>query len=389
MKILHLGNVPLPEGHPQKQRIRQHPGKWVINLALAQKAAGFKVEIVSQAHKSDRDFDCEIDGIPVHYLRTFHPYRHLTFFALDSHRMAKMATSLAPDIIVVHGTEDVYGHAAVHSGIPFCILAQGLFFQIIPALNRPPTIHERALRFGENRVWRKTRYAVAVSRFVGEALQHQYPHLDITQIPLTYAPDLDRPISDARGNTLAYVGSVDERKGIVYLVEAIRLIRNRFPDLVLNVCGNPPESTATQYTKDAIQTLRKLLGKKLVLHGTVPPSTVFSVLRRSTALVAPSLNEMFGCQLVEALMCGAHGIVTEETGMAENVRIAGNGTIVPQRDPSSLASAIDQVLSNPPTIEMMESARSRLREYLGPQKVAAMHVALYERILKESRRKLL
>lgn len=384
MRVVHLGNVPVPVGHPEHGRVKQHPGRWVLNLALAQKASGFDVEIVSLAHKATRDFNCEIEGVQVHYLRTFHPYRHLTLFLVDRIRMARFARNLRPDLVVGHGTEDAYGWAALGTGLPFCLLPQGLYFQIIPALGGRPTIHQRFFRLGENRVWKRTRFAVAVSRYVGEALARKYPHLEIAQIPLTYEPALDQPVEANRGLTLAYIGSMDERKGIIYLVDTIRQVLPEFPMLELHVCGNPNEATASGYPAVQLRALRDLLGSRLVLHGIVSSQEVFSVLRHSTALVAPSLNEMFGCQCVEALMCGAHAIVTEDTAMAENVRIAGNGTIVPQRDAGAIAEAIRSVFRSPPSQTDMEGSRQRLRDYLGPVRVAELHRALYAKILKEA-----
>ena len=382
MKVVHLGHVPVPSDHPERKNVgSQHPGRWVLNLALAQKGAGFNVEIVAQAHKASHDFDCDVEGVPVHFLKTFHPYRHLTFFLSDRIRMAHFARQLRPDIVVGHGTEDVYGWAALGTRLPFCLLPQGLFFQIIPALGGHPNIHQRFLRIGERHVWKRTRFAVAVSQYVAEALAREYPHLDITQIPLTYEPVLDQPVQANRGPTLAYVGSMDERKGIVFLVEAIRQVLPEFPAMELHVCGNPDETKASGYAAKQLRDLRNLLGSRLVLHGTVPSTEVFSILRRSTALVAPSLNEMFGCQCVEALMCGAHAIVTENTAMAENVRIAGNGTIVPQRNSVAIADALRRILKTPPSIDEMESCRKRLREYLGPNRVALLHRQLYARIL--------
>ena len=38
MKVVHLCNLPLPAGHPDYGKIQAHPGRWVLNLALAQKA---------------------------------------------------------------------------------------------------------------------------------------------------------------------------------------------------------------------------------------------------------------------------------------------------------------------------------------------------------------
>lgn len=381
MKIVHLGNVPVPADHPEKGRVKQHPGRWVLNHALAQKAAGLDVEVVSQAHKASRDFDCDIEGVTVHFLRTFHPYRHFTFYALDAWRMARFVRRLQPDIVHAHGTENTYGHAALRSGLPFCITAQGLFFQIIPALGRPPTWNERFLRWGEDRVWRKTRFAVAKSEYVKAALAAQYPRLALALVPNTYEPGLDAPLAPRSGHAIAYVGTMGDRKGVLYLAEAMKDVVQAVPDAELHVMGNPPEASAQGYASECLRSLRATLGDRLVLHGRVPSRELFGILDGCRALVAPSLEEMFGNQLIEGLMRGCHGIVAEGTALAENARRFGNATVVPQRDAEAIARSLVSILSEPFDPAVAEDARRRIRDWMSPSVVAAKHEAFYERIL--------
>lgn len=383
MRIVHLGNVPVPTGHPEMGRVKQHPGRWVLNHALAQKAAGLDVEIVSQAHKASCDFDCKIEGVTVHFLRTYHPYRHFTFYALDAWRMARFVRRLKPDIVHAHGTENTYGHAAVRSGLPFCISAQGLFFQILPILARPPTWNERFLRWGEDKVLRKTQFVVAKSEYVKDALAKQYPHLDLTLIPNTYEPILDAPLAPRSGHAVAYVGTMDERKGVCYLAEAMRGVIQAVPDVELHVMGNPPEDTAQGYAGECLRSLRATLGARLVLHGRVPSRELFPILDGCRVLVAPSLEEMFGNQLIEGLMRGCHGIVAEGTALAENARRVGNATVVPQRDASAIAVALRTILSEPLDLASTEEARQRIREWMSPSIVAAKHNAVYQSILRQ------
>ena len=381
MRVVHLGNVPVSVGHPEHGRVKQHPGRWVLNHALAQKAAGMDVEIVSQAHKASRDFDCEIEGVKVHFLRTFHPYRHFTFYALDAWRMSRFVRGLKPDIVHAHGTEAAYGHAAIRSGLPFCITAQGLFFQILPTLERPPTWNERFLRWGEDRVLRRTRFVVAKSEYVKAALAAKYPHLDLMLIPNTYEPALDAPLAPRTGHAVAYVGTMDERKGVRFLAEAMREVVKAVPDVELHVAGNPPEETAQGYAGECLRSLRETLGPRLVLHGRVPSLELFSILDGCRALVAPSLEEMFGNQLIEALMRGCHGIVAEGTALAENARRFGNTTIVPQRDAAAIARALADTFSGAFIPSAAESARTAVRAWMSPFAVAAAHARLYECVL--------
>ena len=384
MKVIHLGHVPVPAGHPERRRVKQHPGRWVLNHALAQKAAGLDVEIVSQAHKASCDFDCEIDGVKVHFLRTYHPCRHFTFYALDAWRMARLVRRLAPDIVHAHGTEAAYGHAALRSGLPFCITAQGLFFQILPALGRPPTWNERFLRWGEDRVLRRTRFVVAKSEYVKAALAAQYPDMELALIPNTYEPGLDAPLAPRTGHAVAYVGTLDERKGVRYLAEAMRTVVRAVPDVELHVMGNPKETKAAGHAHEQIRALRETLDDRLVLHGRVPSAKLFSILDGCRAIVAPSVEEMFGNQLVEGLMRGCHGIVAEGTALAENARRFGNSTVVPQRDAEAIARSLVRLLSSPMDVPSAESARSALRAYMSPAIVAEKHARFYAGILSQT-----
>ena len=381
MRVVHLGNVPVPDGHPESARIHQHPGRWVLNLALAQKAAGIDVQIVSQAHKASRDFTCDVEGIQVHFLRTFHPYRHFTFYAIDSRRMARFVRRLAPDIVHAHGTEAAYGHAAVKTGLPFCITAQGLFFQIIPTLGRKPTWNERFLHWGEDMVWKKAKFAIAKSEYVKSALAARYPHLEIALIPNTYEPALEAPLVPKTGNAVAYVGTMDERKGVRYLAAAMQEVVKTIPDIELHVIGNSPECTAKGYEAETIRSLRETLGEQLYLHGKIPSKEVFAVLDQCRVLVAPSLEEMFGNQLIEGLMRGCHCIVSNGTALAENALRFGNSTIVPKCDSHAIAVALAHAMSATSNQVQADSTVRKLRDQFNPKSVADRSFRFYKQLL--------
>ena len=380
MRIIHLGNVPVPESHPQKGRVSQHPGRWVLNHAIAQKRAGMDVEVVSQAHKATCDFVCEIEGVKVHFLRTYHPYRHFTFYAIDQFRMASYVKRLRPDIVHAHGTEAAYALAAIRTGLPFCVTAQGLMFQIKPTLGHKPDWNMRFIRMSEHYAWKRTKYAIAKSEYVRDALAKEYPHLDLTLIPNTYQPELDGELKPKIGKKLAYVGTIDERKGVHLIAEAMKAVVKQHPDVELHIVGNQPEGTGSLYAIEQLTSLRQTLGDHLVLHGTLSSSALFSVLDDCIALLAPSLEEMFGNQLIEGLMRGCHVIVTEGTALAENARRFGNGTVVSQASFESLANSICAYLSHPSTDARHESARKEIRDYMSPLHIAGVHRLLYERM---------
>lgn len=384
MKIVHLGWVKLPENYPENELIKlRHPGRWVLNHALAQKSIGLDVEIVAFVHGAKKDYVLEVEGVKVHYLKTAHKWRHMTYFAIDQLRMARYVKKLKPDFVHAHGTEEAYGWAAQRMGLPYCITAQGLFFQIIPTLKRKPSIHEKFLRWGENIVLKRAKYVIAKSEYVRDALAEKYPHLELELIPNTYEPLLDKPIVYPKQQALAFVGCIDDRKGVHLIAEALKSVVKKFPNVKLHIAGNNSACPEICYEQTVIKSIRETLGENLILHGKIPSAELFKMLDECVAIVAPSTEEMFGNQLIEGLMRGCHGIVTDQTAMAENVRRFGNGTIVPQGDVRAIADAIEKILQSSPSEEIIQEARQNIYNYMSPKAVAEKSKELYLRLLNK------
>lgn len=382
MKIVHCGYVRPPQELRERYGVcAHHPGRWVLNHAIAQKRAGMDVEIVTIAHKASQDFVAEIEGVKVHFLRTFHPFRLYTGFAIDRIRVGRYLRALQPDIVHAHGTEETFSLAAIHSGLPFCVTAQGLYFQIIPTLPKPIPLYARVYRMLEDWAWHRTRFAIGKSQYVWDDLKKQFPQLDLALIPNTYQAELDRPLAEREGFRVAFVGSIQYRKGVHLIAEAMKTLASACPTLEMHLFGNAPEGKGTDYENAHVGAMRSVLGERLVLHGSVPSVALFRELDRCRCLVAPSTEEMFGNQLIEGIMCGCHAVVTDHTAMAENVRRFGNGTIVPQEDAAALAAAIQTEAERAFSMDRAAAAQEKIRAYMSPAVVAAKHAAFYEHVV--------
>src|ERR1700730_12427273 len=112
MKVVHVSHVPLSIDHPDFGTIRSHPGRWVLNLALAQKAhTSIEPELVVQVPGSQRDFSTNVEKIPVHYLATPNRFRSATLFYFDVKSICRKIRALKLDLVHGHGLEDPYALA--------------------------------------------------------------------------------------------------------------------------------------------------------------------------------------------------------------------------------------------------------------------------------------
>jgi glycosyltransferase involved in cell wall biosynthesis len=385
LEVVHICNLALPRDHPDYGRVpyHRHPGRWVLNLALAQKThADIQPELLVQVPGASQNFATEIEGIPVHFEAAPDRLRSATLFWFDARRLITRIRQLKPDLVHAHGTEDAYGLAAQRSGLPYVITAQGLHFLINRKVKPRLVSRERAVEFVERRCLGKTRDVIAKSSYVRQALAAAFPNLRLHEIPNTIDPRLFEISAPKHPKVVAFVGTIIPRKGLDLVCDALEVVQRKVPDVKLWVFGDYPDS-ASGYEESIKQRLRSVLGNRVVFNGAVPGLELARGVAGAAALVAPSREEMFGNQLIEALVVGTYAIVSEGTAMAENVQRFGGGVIVPQEDPAALAQAIMTAVTNPSPVPTTDTRR-KIQEYMGPEVVARQHYDLYLKVLNRS-----
>lgn len=393
MRVVHLCNLPLFPGHPDFDRLVLHPGRWVLNLALAQRREeNIDARLLVQVPGASADYVTEVEGVPVQYIAAPDRFRAATFFWLDRRRLAREVEKLEPSLVHAHGTEEANLLAAQSTGRPSLVTIQGLIALINERVRPGLVSRYRITEFTERLAMRKATHAIAKSSYIAGELKRRFPKLQIHRIPNTFDPALLEIPDSPKENAIAFVGTLDPRKGIHLIASAMEILR-KIPENsvavppVLHVYGDRPNQ-GSSYEEDQKNRLRQLLGDRVVFHGTVAGIEVARGVSRVRALVAPSLEEMFGNQLIEALLVGTHAIVADQTAMADNVRTFGNGTVVPQEDPQALAAAITAACKRNASEGGWFSARDATANVvaaMGPAAVAAAHRQLYEKILREHR----
>lgn len=388
MKVVHICNLPLPPDHPDYGRVphHRHPGRWVLNLAIAQRVhTQIEPTIVVQVPGASNDFSTTIETIPVHFVAAPDQFRAATLFWFDARRIASRLRELRPDLVHAHGTEDAYGLAAQRSGFPSVITLQGISFHINKVIKSPLISRARVVELTEAICLRRSRDVIAKSDYVAARLKERFPHLTIHRIPNTVDPRLFEISEEKIPNLLAFVGTIIPRKGLDLICQALEIVQRDIPGVRLDVFGDYPEAPS-DYERKIKERLRSTLDERVTFYGAIPNLEVARQVAKAAALLAPSREEMFGNQLIEALVVGTHAIVTEGTAMAENVRRLGGGTIVPQESAEALAKAILSILAGKIPAATTD-ARKRVTEYMGPESVALQHQALYAKLLGDGARK--
>ncbi|MEI8205755.1 MAG: glycosyltransferase [Kiritimatiellales bacterium] len=384
MRVVHICNLPLPPNHPDYARISRHPGRWALDLACSQmRFTDHEVQCLVVVPKASEAFVTEIDGVRVHFMPTTrHLWRALTLMVPEAFRMARYVNQhIRPDVVHAHGTEDSNLLIAQRTGHPYVVTVQGLYFIIASKIKIPLVSWPTIVRFTEHFSLRMARFCIAKSDYVATKMKKRYRKMEIFNIPNTYDDKLFKNRPDRKSHRLVFVGTVESRKGLDLIAEALPQVHSVYPDLSFSVVGN--SSCPSQYEKDQLEKFKKILGDAALFKGVLSHEDTIQEIAAAEVLVAPSREEMFGNQLIEAVLSGTCPVVMEGTALAENVRRFGWGEIAELEDPKDLAEKIITAFENLDAQEA-EVAAKNIREWMGPKRVAEKHIELYEKVIRES-----
>lgn len=185
-------------------------------------------------------------------------------------------------------------------------------------------------------------------------------------------------LMDGRRNIL-FVGRFNEqRKGFRYLVRAMPLIRQQFPDARLVVVG---QGDSTRYERFFAQNDMT----DVVFAGFVEAEDLPRYYASCDVFCAPSTGrESFGLILLEAMATGKPVVAASNPGYSGVIRNGIDGLLVEPKDPQALALAIVRILADSDLREeLVRNAREHIRQFSWPV-VAEQVLGVYQRAIAES-----
>jgi glycosyltransferase involved in cell wall biosynthesis len=168
-------------------------------------------------------------------------------------------------------------------------------------------------------------------------------------------------------------------KAIPVLLRALALLRRQDLRPLLNIAGQGEAAYVVQLRR---QVAELGLPGQVRFSGFVQGEAKHEAVAEADVFVLPSYSENFGLGAAEAMAAGLPVIVSDGVGLAELVRRAGAGVVVPAGAPGPLARAIRQ-LSEPAFRERAGCAALELaaREF-SHERLGRQLVALYEGLLR-------
>jgi glycogen(starch) synthase len=176
-------------------------------------------------------------------------------------------------------------------------------------------------------------------------------------------------------------GRIQYEKGFQTVVEALPMLRHRFPRLRVVIAGRGTHL-------GELESLAVRLGVNHMVRfaGFVPDDELKHLLHTCSCAVIPSLYEPFGIVALEALAAGAPLVAAASGGLVEVLDGTGAGLLYPPGDANALAHALERMLTDPTVAAESQAAGAVLAsETYSWDAVAAATIPVYERVIATAR----
>ncbi len=149
------------------------------------------------------------------------------------------------------------------------------------------------------------------------------------------------PSSKVEQPTVFYIGRLEKRKGVKYLLRAFAVLQAMMPDVRLIIGGDGPD-------REKLEELAFDLGlKNIEFLGFVEETEKLRLMQSSTVFCAPALyGESFGIVLLEAMASGTPVVAGDNPGYAGVMQGRGELSLIDPRHTDDFARRLHMLLND-------------------------------------------
>jgi len=192
-----------------------------------------------------------------------------------------------------------------------------------------------------------------------------------------------KKFTDDNSKIILFVGRLVERKGVEYLIKSLPEIKTLKFHLIIAGEG---------WLFEDLKKLTNSLGlqDKVTFFRGPSDEELGKLHDISDVFVCPSIvdskgeTEGLGLVIPEAMESGLPVIATSVGGIVDIVKNEENGLLVEQKDPKSIAHAIDRIISDRELKKrIIQNSKNTVNEFL-PKKIAQKYLEVFQRIIKNN-----
>lgn len=186
---------------------------------------------------------------------------------------------------------------------------------------------------------------IVPSPYTFDMANKYFPNKTILYIPIPFEKKYTCSNAYKKGEFL-YVGTIEHRKGLHYLIEALGIIRSKNPAFVfsLNIVGKIVDES--YYNMLMTKIVEYNLQNAISFKGRVSHEELESYYNETEIFTFPSMHEGYGIVLVEALNKGIPVIAFNNSAMPYTIKDGVNGFLADDKNAISFAEKIMLLTGN-------------------------------------------
>ncbi len=210
----------------------------------------------------------------------------------------------------------------------------------------------------------------------------------LTKTPINIIPngiDIDKFKRNTNANrqnqTVLFIGRLEKRKGIIYLLRAFMLLKESNPDTKLKIAGDGPDRHKLErFVNDNHISDVEFL-------GFVDEATKLRLLQEATVYCSPAIyGESFGIVLLEAMVAGAVIVAGDNPGYSGVLRDTGAVSLVNPKDIGEFSRRLNLMLFDKDLRKVWLNWSSDYVAQFDYSLIAKRYLKLYKQTIKERTR---
>lgn len=382
LKVLMISNLPEDFSH-----IRGGVESAVINLLTGLSELQINIHVVSLSSnlkgKVTKRFS---ENISIHYIPTGFIKNILFDYLIHRRReIKKVIDSFQPDIIHIQGTGPQL-MLLKHKNVNNIIVTQ---HGIMKEEKKYQLGLKNKIKFGfksiiESIYFKRIKNLIFISNYNKNLLTNKQLKniLNTKNIPNPINPLFFSFENDTKkANRIIYIGAINKRKGLINLLKAIQILKNKNIDFHLDVIGG--------YTSDSYKNLintylsSHFIKSNIKFHGWKSQKYIGKMMTKNTIFVLPSYQETLPVSIAEAMATGLVVVANNVGGISEMIINDKTGFIYDENNVQDLSDILEKLYNNMEIIQLVSSnAKLSAKQLYSPEYVAKSTYNFYHNVLR-------
>ncbi len=177
---------------------------------------------------------------------------------------------------------------------------------------------------------------------------------------------------------IIFYGRLYYRKGLTFLLDAMKIVVKKFRNVELNIYGDGPlESSSIKFIRE------NNLGQNIKLNGFIKNEDLIKDIGKSDIVVLPSLYEAFSIAYLEAMACKKPLIVFDYPFSRELITNMKNGILARKKDINDLNNKIILVIKDKKLRNRIgQNAYNNVCNSYNSKSIVNKYVKLFNKIVK-------